>query len=496
MENNVDLISKWGNLIWACKSYYVDCVPTGMTDAEYDRLESAAARDGFFVRDYVFETYLKGTKTLNQYIEKIKKTKVENSTMIDAIKSIEQSLGENLYCTLKYDGSSIAIYLDSTTGRPRKVVTCGNLNGQDYGVDQTWKLLKFLPRFFPKGILAIQCEALIDLRRISEGDPDRARQKANGLINSKYCDSEVSNLLTLRAYRYYTDNSAAGQQIKNTDYRKVIESLPTSLSKTDGHILFCPAQVWTSQEIPLGYAETDKTVTNTGEFLNDGWVLYGKDGICRGALKFAGAGSGTELIKTTVQGIQWNDQTIKGKDSWSANVIVNPVTIKGCQVRKPSAGSVAKLVKNKITPGAEVSIILANSTIPMVGQVFSAGNGDFNWPVCECGYKMSENDVYGSLLKCGNKHCTARLSRMYNYLKSLNNIHQDLDLNKLLVIDRFKWETTNIDINKLLGFIEQNNGKDYYNYLISFMDTTLRKRNLDLVCEASFMALRKIYEEQ
>ena len=114
--------------------------------------------------------------------------------------------------------------------------------------------------------------------------------------------------------------------------------------------------------------------------------------------------------------------------------------LRGCVSNsQPSAGSVGKVVSKNITPGAEVSIILANSTIPMVGDVFSPGNGDYQWPTCSCGYTMSEKDVYGSLLKCGNKCCTERYNRMVNYLGGLKNI-SELDLNKFLVIDRFKWE--------------------------------------------------------
>ena len=101
----------------------------------------------------------------------------------------------------------------------------------------------------------------------------------------------------------------------------------TVCSKTDGHILFSPADVWTIEELMSAgnkeYTETDKTVTSTGYFLNDGWVVYDEFGICLGALKFAGAGSGTEALKTTVRGIQWNSQVAKGKDSWSANILID-----------------------------------------------------------------------------------------------------------------------------------------------------------------------------
>lgn len=491
-------LEKWKDLILACKNYYIDSVPTGMSDSDFDNLEKRAAQeDGFFVRDYVFQTYLKGAKTKNSFIEKIKKTKVEGVTMLQAISEFMKS-NSGVYCDLKYDGSSIAIYLDPTTGIPKRIVTVGNLNLDNYGVDQTWKLINFLPKRFPKGIVAIQAEALVDLNRLSDVDPDTARQKANGLINSKHCESEVNNLLTLRAYRYYTDDSVEGQMISKMDYREVLKSFDTVYSNTDGHILFSPADSWTIDELQTidpNYTETDKTVTSTGYFLNDGWVVYSNTGVCLGALKFAGAGSGTEAIKTTVKGIQWNSQVSKGKDSWSANILIDPIQIKGCIIRKPSAGSVGKLIKKKITPGSVVSIILANSTIPMVGESFKEGDGNFMWPTCSCGYHMSENDVYGSLLKCGNVMCSERLNRMDNYVGSLSNIHNELNLNKLLVIDRFKWEDTKIDMNSLLKSVEDNNLENYYNQLRSYMKTDLQIRNLDLVWKASFLVLRSYYEK-
>ena len=70
------VLAKWSILINACKSYYIDSQPTGISDSDYDEMEQRAINeDGFFVRDYVFDTYLKGVKTKNSYIEKIKKFK-------------------------------------------------------------------------------------------------------------------------------------------------------------------------------------------------------------------------------------------------------------------------------------------------------------------------------------------------------------------------------------------------------------------------------------
>lgn len=490
MENEV--LKKWGTLIEACKRYYIDSLPTGLTDSEYDSMERQALQeDNFSVRDYVFEVYSKGTKVENKYIEKIKKTKADpKKTMFQSIVDYTESLGRSdIYCNLKYDGSSIAIYLDPTCGKPKRIVTSGNLNLSSQGIDQTWKLIDLIPRQFPLGILAIQCEALVDVSKLE--NPDRARQKANGLINSKYLESEVKSLLTLRAYRYYTDDTPAGISIRESDYREVLQSFGIVRSMADGHIMFAPADTWSLEELYKmpGYTETDCTVTSTGKFLNDGYVIYDKHGICLGAIKFAGAGSTSEdTIKTVVKSIQWNNQVLKGKDSWSANVLIEPVTIRGCTTRKPSAGSVSKLVKENITPGAEVSIILANSTIPMVGTTWKPGNGDYMWPTCSCGYKMSEKDIYGSLLKCGNPCCSERLERMRNYLSGLSS-PGDLDLNKLLVIDRFKWENTKIDINILLSYVSSGDQSGYHNYLEGFLKTDLQKRNLNLVWEPSWIAL-------
>ena len=489
MENNK--AEKWKILVQACKNYYIDSLPTGLSDSEYDNLEKQALLDGFSVRDYVFQKYLSGEKTKNAYIEKIKKTKISKS-MLESLKEKKQELGKQVYCDLKYDGSSLAIYLDPSRGVPKRIVTVGNLNLEDYGVDQTAKLIHFLPKRFPLGIVAIQCEALVDIDRID--NPDRARQKANGLINSKYQEAEVDQFLTLRAYRYYTDNSDQGNLIKRTDYRKVLMMFQTVRDKLDGHILFAPADVWTIEELDLnpGFTETDRTRTSTGYFLNDGWVIYDKSGVCQGALKYPGAGSGTEQITTTVRGIQWNDQTQKGKDSWSANVLIDPVMVRGCTVRKPSAGSVSKLVKKNITPGATISIILANSTIPMVGDVLKPGNGNYMWPKCSCGYQLSQKDVYGSLLKCGNPECTSRISRMTKYLGTLNN-PGEVDLNKLLVIDRFKWETTSVDLSILDEYLRTGNQDDYHEYLRSFMKTDNQRKNLDLVWKASYIAYERTF---
>ena len=496
MENKI--LEKWSRLIQAAKDYYINHVSTGLLDSEYDELEARAlSEDDFEVRAYVFENFLpKGERAKNSYVEKFKKEKV-NGSMLEAIKKY----GPEYYYDLKYDGISLAIYIDPTTGIPQKTVTCGN-SSLGWGIDQTWKIIGFgfLPKKFPLGIVAVQCECLIDLDRMPKDlESERARQKTGGIINGKKEDiiEDVKNLLTLRAYRYYTDDSSNGKSIAALDYRDVISSFNTVYSPIDGHIMFAPADVFTLEdlEVDKDYCETDHTRTSTGYFLNDGYIVYDKKGNVVIGLKYSGAGS-SELIKTKVKSIQWNSQVSKGKDSWSANVILDPpVNLHGSIVKKPSAGSVSKLVEKNVTPGAEISIILANSTIPMVGDCFGGGNGDFMWPKCTCGYQMSEKDVYGSLLKCGNPDCKERKDRMKSYITSLSDIMQ-LDLNKFLVIDRFDWKKTDIDITTLLSYIVSGDKEGYRKYLTSYMNTDLRKKNMDLVWEASYNVLEDVYNEK
>lgn len=508
MENS-SILEKWAALVYAAKAYWIDSVPTGMDDATFDLMEKQALeKDGFSVRDYVFQTYMQGNRVENKYIEKIKKTKVEGKTMLQALQEKQKELGKKLYADLKYDGSSIAIYLNPETGIPQKLVTVGNLNITGAGIEQTGKLYKFLPPEFPKGIVAIQCEALIDLDNLPPGlDPEKARQKANGLINSKYAQEEVDRYLTLRAYRYYLDTSTpAGCSLEKIDYREVLGSFQTV--QNEYGIKFAAADVFSVDDLETGFPETDRTRTSTGMFLNDGWVMYDSSGHCLGALKYSGAGSESDgIIKTTVRGIKWNDQNPKGKDSWSANVLIDPVIIHGSKVTKPSAGSVGKLVKNNISPGATVSIILANSTIPMVGECFGGGSGDFQFPTCSCGYKMSEEDVYGSRLKCGNIRCSVREKRMVDYLETLSGNIGSLDLGKLLVIDGFDWSKTDIDLRKLIGYVTDNADIvaqdlpdpriDYFGefrgYLMSYMNTPTRQRNLDLVVQSAWYCLWDYY---
>lgn len=59
------------------------------------------------------------------------------------------------------------------------------------------------------------------------------------------------------------------------------------------------------------------------------------------------------------------------------------------------------------------------------------------------------------------------------------------------MIDRFRWENTQISVEKLVELAVSNNEEGYYNYLRSFLKTDLQVRNLDLVWKASFKVIQE-----
>ena len=244
--------------------------------------------------------------------------------------------------------------------------------------------------------------------------------------------------------------------------------------------------------ISLGpdFVNKDIWKTDTGTFLIDGLVAYTIGGVCIKAFKYKDAGRG-EFAE--VLGIRWNNQILKGKDSWSANALITPVLIRGSKCTKPSVGSIRKMVDTGLSKGAKVTIILANSTIPQVSKVIKKGDLNFEFPICSCGYKMSEKDIFGALLKCGNPFCSERLERMKSYLNTCSSFF-DIDLNKLLIIDRFKWEKKVQNLNDLVNqikyIIENNLGVDkLYDLLEKELSTSLQKQNLNLVINPAYNAL-------
>lgn len=484
-----DILRKHAVAIQAARNYWVLNLPTGMLDRDFNILEQKAREDGLELRDYVRQE-IQGTRAMNaDYITKVEKEQVPGD-MYDAMLEFQNSHPEVEFWIPKYDGSSLAAYYNPETGRCFRVITIGGSNLCSEGIDQTAKFAKFFPDLPETGICAIQAECLVSL---DHGFGESSRQKANGLVNSKFLENEVSMFCNIRAFRFYLDPNYKNSKIiqNQLTYQEVLNSFP-EVKNITGDIKFSGGYVFSRNEVKPEYRDFlnhDIWKTPTGTFLVDGVVGYTKEGVCIKALKYKDAGRGES---SEVLGIKWNNQASKGKDSWSANAIITPVIVRGSTITKPTVGSIGKMVKSGISKGAKVTVILANSTIPAIKDVIQPGNLDYEWPTCSCGHKMGPNDIFGALLKCGNPKCSERLERMKNYLSSISGF-SEINLDKFLVIDRLKWNekfnTSQIltDIEKI---IRQNLGvNELGKYLSQFMSTPLQKRNLELVINPAYSAL-------
>lgn len=483
------LLKKHAFGLECARKYWVLSQPTGISDVEFDKLELEARLDGLELRDEVFKE-LVGTRSPNaNYITPVGKIKAKGK-LYDSLKEFINSwTGGKLLWSPKYDGSSIVAYFNED-GECNRVVTAGGTNRSGEGIDQTWKLRKYFPKLNPDyRIMAIQCECLVDLNDYF----DRARQKANGLVNSKDMEDEVERLICIRGFRYFItpDSSFNTSEI---NYHDVLdEDIIPRVSNSYG-IKFSMAQAFTNEEllnIDPEIINGDELPTNTGKFNFDGFVAYDSKGNLVTAIK---SHDGGKQESTVIKCMRWNNQLPKGKDGWSLNVELNPpVEVKGSLVRKPSSGGVPRALKEGLSVGALVTVCLSGSTIPYV-EVITPGNGDMQYPTCSCGYAMSDKDIFGSNLKCGNNNCNERLERMYEYLKDCESIDK-VDYNRLFIIDRFDFNKKILDRSefdsKVINIISNDYGYESLRDLVLILGLSkLQEKNLNLVVRPAYRALR------
>ena len=504
--------------IEAARRYYILGERTGFSDDYYTNvLEADARKDGLELRDYVMQE-VQGMRSMNaDYIKKVEKVQVSGN-MREALEHYEREVAPEIeYEIPKYDGSSIAAYYDVSNGRCIRVVTIGGSNLGSEGIDQTEKLGRYFPDLPGTGIRALQCECLVSLEH---GFGESSRQKSNGIINASYVpleffefkdgkgtkrqyssylkkfwenqakvEKEIDDIINIRAFRFFLEPG-----YPDLDYLATIQGLPV-VRNSAGDIKFCGGYVFRKDEHGE-FLNHDIWETPTGTFLVDGVVGYTRTGECVKALKYKDAGRGEA---TEVLGLKWTNQVGKGKDSWSCNALIDPIVVRGSEIKKPVVGSIKKMVERKLSKGAKVTVILANSTIPQVSNVMEPGNGDYEWPVCSCGYQMGPSDIYGTRLKCGNHMCSERYTRMRNYLSSLK-YSWALDLSKLLVIDGFKWkekvEQYESLVDQVYSIVIHDQGvAALYILLEHFLSTELQKKNLNLVIHPAYAALRDFTRE-
>ena len=88
--------------------------------------------------------------------------------------------------------------------------------------------------------------------------------------------------------------------------------------------------------------------------------------------------------------------------------------------------------------------------------------------------------------------CTERENRMRNYLSSVRSF-QDIDLNKLLILDRFDWNKKSdikILLSSLYQILKDDLGIDTFRrYLGSYLSSDLQRKNLELVSGPAYKVL-------
>jgi len=305
------------------------------------------------------------------------------------------------YANLKYDGGGIKLVYDKN-GRLQRVQSTPD---EKLGIIRTEQFWDIVPHQIPAelGIKCIRGEVLVDAGVYGK----LARNKANGLINSTVNQDEIPREAFIRWYKltYFDGNWSLQRQMKDTwnipDIKMERERRTDYDSDHLGRFtdqVFIHAEYLDENDMPWDAIWTEN---GTGhKFQVDGIVVY-TDAVGIRGKKFYF----TDSAITTVLDVQWNQQS---NGSYAAVLKLDPVTIDEKFVKQVSSGGVRNMMglsdnsPGAMGIGAKVRVILANTTIPKIVEVLQESN-EFNWPTCKCGYKMDENDCYGSTLKCGNK---------------------------------------------------------------------------------------------
>jgi NAD-dependent DNA ligase len=388
----------------ACNSFYMNIGESKLSDLEYDALVKEYEASGNSVKDLVNWEL---DKTFpNEELPPLNKIIANDNDLKSTVTNfINDNKIIKLVINYKYDGSSIKAYYEN--GNLVRILGTPDV---EFGFLRTKAFWNLFPHKVNPDIRSIQGEVLVDADVYGQ----LARNKANGLTNSKWKDEEVDNEAFIRVYKinYVDNNWSLLRQSKSFSELETIvreRKRPRFINNevtesTGSDIVFSPAKVLYINEIPT------EPIVHTEEvaFQVDGVVIYtdnidsSGDPLIRG-IKFYY----TEYADTRVTKIQWNQ---KPNGSYSPVLIIDTIELNGKYINKVSSGGVPNLIGNKMGVGAKVRVILANLTIPKVIKVIEQSEV-YNYPKCECGYQLSDGDIFGSTLKCQerSKPCTHKV---------------------------------------------------------------------------------------
>lgn len=396
-----------------------------ISDQEYDRLEKLYGKRGLSLVEFP------ETKIPNNHIEpRLEKSAVGSSDFRgDAIKKLKK-LNESYIINYKYDGS--AIRAEYKSGRLYKIISTPD---EPECLDVTEKFCDLFPDKIDPEITYVRAELIVDPS--IDGFGQKARNKANGLIISKYLEDEIKKYARLRVYNL---------EFKDEEYN--YKRLIDNLNKFPENEYLKVAERLLLSEIP----DKPVLVSPSGDsVLIDGIVVYTE------SKKFAIKFYFTDIQLTEIKDIEWNYNEKNG--GYTPTYIIKDVILNEKRIKKVSTGGVANMMKNGGI-GTKTYVILSKMTIPQIytdnTYVPERIDGNYGNHVCECGTEMDlVDDRYGSNLRCPNVECSLRIQSKQNRFD--DSLGWEYNLNEVLGIDRFKVTELSQEL-----IDELNSLRDYY----------------------------------
>lgn len=318
-------------------------------------------------------------------------------------------LKDKYVVTPKFDGSSIVVYISD--GKISNILSksdkeYGFVNTKKLGNKATDEVLSKLDN--SNGVVAVCCEAVCNTE-------NNGRASANGLINSKYCQEQVDNILHL---------------------------IPWDVVYGDGNRQPYLGNEITSYDIFTKIRDTGHYVTEYGVIPCDGVVCYPRDP--NNKKLFIVKIYCLEVQESKVTNVTWDP---------SDYGLLHPVAefdtltfSDGRQVSRANMSNLDLIMDRKICPGSTISVGLAGNAIPTYIETTDYSDEEINK------YYKTVDDKYINI-KC--PHCSSPTIRLG-------------DTSELICTDHSCtwWERT--FTTRLLSLLFKDDS-DKLNYMISQM---------------------------
>lgn len=376
------------------ESFYLGIqLPEGvepMSDKAYDEAcDEYEKESGHSIKDDL--DWDKADRIYRDPVESLAKEKYNPEDILSNIKMTYKD--REHYINYKYDGCAIEAQY-SETGRLMRVLGTPD---EEFGFIRTQKFEGVFPKQLPEelvGYKRIFGEALVDATEYGQ----LARNKANGLCNSKYLNDEIKQEILIRVY--YCERYD-GKKVTMEDLNNLYNNLPR-LYRNDKNgnkvMMFGPAERLTPEQVSGEPIVTEKVGDDVHSVLLqvDGYVVYTNED------RFAYKMYYTDYADVIIKQINWEYRWDNG--SFVPVLQFDPVSINDKNTQKCSSGGVKNLVNLKMGVGAIVRVVMSGGTIPKVIKVIKESE-DYQYPVCECGTQLGYKDLVGSVLKCPTPTC-------------------------------------------------------------------------------------------